>query len=83
MSVAASPTATRAREALASLFLLSSAACLLIPLLNERVGQLDMLRGQEWSLRIALHVFFVFFVPSALMGTISPVAAKMALGAEP
>ena len=70
----------RAREALASLFLLSSAACLLIPLLNERVGQLDMLRGQEWGLRIALHVFFVFFVPSALMGTISPVAAKMALG---
>ena len=70
----------RAREALASLFLLSSAACLLIPLLNERVGQLSMLRGQEWGLRIALHVFFVFFVPSALMGTISPVAAKMALG---
>ena len=70
----------REREALASLFLLSSAACLLIPLLNERVGQLDILRGQEWSLRIALHVFFVFFVPAALMGMISPVAAKMALG---
>ena len=69
----------RAREALASLFLLSSAACLLIPLLNERVGQLDILRGQEWSLRIALHVFFVFFLPAALMGMISPVAAKMAL----
>ena len=70
----------RAREALASLFLLSSAACLLIPLLNERVGQFYILRSQEWSLRIALHVFFVFFLPSALMGTISPVAAKMALG---
>ena len=70
----------RAREALASLFLLSSAACLLIPLLNERIGQLYILRSQEWSLRIALHVFFVFFVPSALMGMISPVAAKMALG---
>ena len=70
----------RAREALASLFLLSSAACLLIPLLNERVGQFYILRSQEWSLRIALHVFFVFFLPAALMGTISPVAAKMALG---
>ena len=70
----------KAREALASLFLLSSAACLLIPLLNERIGYLSFLRGQEWGLRIALHVFLVFFLPAALMGTISPVAAKMALG---
>ena len=70
----------KARETLASLFLLSSVACLLIPLLNDRVGYLPFLRSQEWSLRIALHVFFVFFPPAALMGTISPVAAKMALG---
>ena len=70
----------KAREALASLFLLSSAACLLIPLLNDRIGYLSLLRSQEWGLRIALHVFFVFFLPAALMGTISPVAAKMALG---
>jgi spermidine synthase len=69
----------RAREALASLFLLASATCLLIPLLNERIGNASLLREQEWALRIALHVFFVFFVPSAMMGTISPVAAKMAL----
>ena len=70
----------KAREALASLFLLSSAACLLIPLLNDRIGYLTLLRSQEWGLRIALHVFFVFFLPASLMGTISPVAAKMALG---
>ena len=70
----------KAREALATLFLLSSAACLLIPLLNDRIGYLSLLRSQEWGLRIALHVFFVFFLPAALMGTISPVAAKMALG---
>ena len=70
----------KARETLAALFLLSSAACLLIPLLNDRVGYLPFLRGQEWGMRIALHVFFVFFLPAALMGAISPVAAKMALG---
>ena len=69
----------RAREALASLFLLASAACLLIPLFNERIGSAQLLRSQEWALRIAMHVFFVFFLPSAMMGTISPVAAKMAL----
>ncbi len=69
----------RAREALASLFLLSSAACLLIPLFNDRMGNAQFLRSQEWALRIALHVFCVFFLPSAMMGTISPVAAKMAL----
>ncbi len=69
----------RAREALASLFLLASATCLLIPLLNERVGYAYLLRSQEWALRIALHVFFVFFLPAAMLGTISPVAAKMAL----
>jgi spermidine synthase len=69
----------RAREALASLFLLASAACLLIPLFNERIGTSQLLRTQGWATRIALHVFFVFFLPSAMMGTISPVAAKMAL----
>jgi spermidine synthase len=69
----------RSREALASLFLLASATCLLIPLLNDRIGNAQFLRSQEWAMRIALHVFFVFFVPSAMMGTISPVAAKMAL----
>ena len=73
----------RAREALASLFLLASAACLLIPLFNDRIGTSQFLRSQDWALRIALHVFFVFFLPSAMMGTISPVAAKMALGDEP
>ncbi len=67
------------REALASLFLAASATCLLIPLLNDRVGASMMLRNQDWALRIALHVFFVFFLPSALLGTISPVAATMAL----
>ena len=70
----------RALEALASLFLLSSAACLLIPLLNDRVADLAFLRSREWSLRIAMHVFLVFFLPAAFMGSISPVAAKMALG---
>ncbi len=69
----------KAKEALASLFLISSATCLLIPVLNDHVGAWEILRSQEWALRIALHVFCVFFLPSALLGTISPIAAKLAL----
>jgi spermidine synthase len=69
----------RPSDALASLFLVASATCLLIPMLNVRAGNWMMLRDQEWVLRIFGHVFLVFFLPSTLLGTIGPVAAKMAL----
>lgn len=71
----------KAKEALSALFLLASATCLVIAPLNDRIGLWVWLRGQEWSLRVALHVFCVFFAPSAVLGTIGPVAAKMALDA--
>lgn len=69
----------KAKEALASLFLVASAACLTIPLLNDRIGVWMFLRELDWALRIALHVFLVFFPPAAVLGMISPVAAKLAL----
>ncbi len=67
------------KPALSSLFLLASATCLLIPLLNDRVGGAAILREMDWATRIAFHVFAVFFLPSTLLGMISPVAAKMAI----
>ena len=67
------------KETLGSILLVASANCLLIPLLNNRVGGLDLLRDLDWPVRIALHVFLVFFAPSCLLGMISPVAAKMAI----
>ena len=67
------------KEALSSLFLIASATCLTIPLLNDRVGVWMFMRDQEWTLRIALHVLFTFFTPAAVLGMISPVAAKMAI----
>ena len=67
------------RETLAAIFLVASANCLVIPLLNDRVGGLDTLRDMDWPLRIAAHVCLVFFLPSSLLGMISPVAAKMAI----
>ena len=69
----------RAREALSSLFLVASAACLIVPMLNDKAGESTLLRGQDWALRIALHVLLVFFAPSAILGMISPIAAKLAL----
>lgn len=67
------------RETLAAIFLIASANCLLVPLLNNRVGGLELLRDLDWPVRIALHVGLVFFAPSCLLGMISPVAAKMAI----
>lgn len=67
------------RKALASLFLIASAACLAIPLLNDRIGASMMFREQDWAMRIALHVLFVFFAPAAVLGAIGPIAATMAL----
>ena len=67
------------KETLSAIFLIASANCLLIPVLNDRVGGLDALSALDWPTRIALHVFLVFFVPSTLLGMISPSAAKMAI----
>ena len=67
------------KETLGSVLLVASANCLLIPVLNNRVGGWELLRDLDWPVRIAMHVFCVFFAPSCLLGMISPVAAKMAI----
>ncbi len=67
------------KETLCCIFLIASANCLLIPLMNNWIGNLAVLRDMNWPLRIASHVFLVFFMPSSLLGIISPVAAKMAI----
>jgi spermidine synthase len=67
------------RQALAILFTIGSIACLTIPGLNKIIGNWAFLWKQEWPVRIASHVFLVFFLPSAVLGCIGPVAAKMAL----
>lgn len=67
------------KETLGAVFLVASANCLLIPVLNDRVGGIEAIRDLDWPVRIALHVLLVFFPPSCLLGLISPVAAKMAI----
>ena len=68
-----------ARQTLAVLFAISSVTCVLIVLLNHLVGNWIFLWQFPWPVRVFLHVALVFLVPSALLGTISPVVAKNAL----
>ena len=68
-----------ARKVLAVLFGVSSVACVVIVVLNNTVGQWLWLWHFSWPVRVFSHVAIVFLVPSTLLGTISPVVAKMAL----
>ncbi|MFZ0033423.1 MAG: fused MFS/spermidine synthase [Sedimentisphaerales bacterium] len=68
-----------ARKVLAIQFVLSSAACVLTVILNNTVGDWMLLWQFSWPIRVFSHVSIVFLVPSILLGTISPVVAKMAL----
>lgn len=71
-----------ARRTLAVLFLLSAAACLGVPLLNSLAGRWSVLQAQAWPARIVGHVLITFLLPALLLGTIGPVAARMALSAD-
>jgi tetratricopeptide (TPR) repeat protein len=69
----------QARKALAALFAISSAACVVTVILNNVVGEWIWLWHLSWPARTFGHVSLVFLLPSVLLGTISPVVAKMAL----
>ena len=67
------------RKTLGTLFCLASIACVTILILNNIVGEWVFLWQLSWPARVFSHICFVFLVPSTLLGTISPVVAKMAL----
>lgn len=67
------------RKALAILFAISSASCISTIVLNNLVGEWIWLWKFSWPARTFTHVSLVFLLPSLLLGTISPVVAKMAL----
>lgn len=69
----------QARKTLATLFILSSAACVIIVILNNTVGDWIWLWRLSWPARTFVHVSLVFLLPSILLGAISPVVAKIAL----
>jgi spermidine synthase/Flp pilus assembly protein TadD len=68
-----------ARRSIAVLFAVCSMACVVTIILNNIVGDWTWLWRFNWPLRVFTHVSLVFMLPSVLLGTISPVVAKMAL----
>jgi tetratricopeptide (TPR) repeat protein/MFS family permease len=68
-----------ARKALAVLLGISSASCVVTVVLNNLAGDWIWLWKLSWPVHVLAHVFVVFMLPSTLLGTISPIVAKMAL----
>jgi Flp pilus assembly protein TadD/spermidine synthase len=64
---------------LAFLFFLASLVSLTIPIVNRVIGDWVQLWTLSWPLRVSVHVGAVFFLPSMILGAISPVGGKMAL----
>jgi spermidine synthase/Tfp pilus assembly protein PilF len=69
----------RPGKTLAVLFGIAAVCCVLTIVTNNLVGKWMWLWGFSWPVRTLLHVSLVFLLPSTLLGTISPVVAKMAL----
>jgi tetratricopeptide (TPR) repeat protein/MFS family permease len=67
------------RKSISVLFTICSAACVVTVVLNNLAGSWIWLWHLSWPLHVFSHVSAVFLLPSALLGTISPVVAKMAL----
>ena len=67
------------RKSVAVLFAIASVSCVVIIILNNLVGGWKWLWHLNWPLRVFTHTSLVFLLPSTLLGTISPVVAKMAL----
>lgn len=67
------------RRILAMVFGLCSIASVLTIVFNNLVGEWTFLWRLGLPVRVFSHVSLVFFLPSALLGTVNPVAAKMAL----
>ena len=61
------------------LFGLSALACVAVPAADSTLGYSAALQGMSGIRHIAVHIGTIFFLPAAFLGTIGPVAAKMAL----
>jgi len=67
------------RKTLCWLLAASSGACIVAIILNNLMGEWTFLWRMEIAQRVLCHIAIVFFIPSMLMGTVSPLAVKMAL----
>lgn len=70
------------RALLTTLFLLASMSSLSVLFIVDWMGSWERPEFISWPLWILRNVALTFFAPSAIMGTISPVAAKLALASR-
>ncbi len=68
-----------ARKIIGWLLAASSGSCIVAIILNNLMGEWTFLWRMEIAQRALCHIAIVFFIPSMLIGAISPVAVKMAL----
>ena len=61
------------------MFFASAAACIAILWLNAWAGSSAFLMGLSWPVRILLHMAWAFLLPATVLGTISPMVAKLAI----
>lgn len=64
---------------IATMLFASAAACLAILWLNAWAGSSVLLMGLSWPVRILLHMSWAFLLPATVLGTISPMVAKLAI----
>lgn len=64
---------------IAAMLFASAAACLAILWLNAWAGSSVLLMGLSWPVRILLHMCWAFLLPATVLGTISPMVAKLAI----
>ena len=69
----------RPERSLGWLFLVASCSCVLSLGLNSVVGELQQGWKVLFPLRVVFSTLFIFLFPALVLGTISPVTAKMAL----
>jgi spermidine synthase len=67
------------RKTMGRLLAASSGACIAAIILNNLMGEWTFLWRMEMAQRVLCHIAIVFFIPSMLMGAVSPLAVKMAL----
>lgn len=64
---------------IAAMFFAGAAACVAILWLNAWAGASVLLMGLSWPVRILLHMAWAFLLPATVLGTISPMVAKLAI----
>lgn len=64
---------------IAAMCLAGAVACLAILWLNAWAGGSVFLMGLSWPVRILLHMTWAFLLPAVVLGTISPMVAKLAI----